>query len=51
MLVKPEIRMPKVGGRVMSLQDQQRKMSKSDDNAKNFISLLDQPNVSAKKIN
>ncbi len=25
-------------------------MSKSDDNAKNFISLLDEPNVAAKKI-
>ncbi|MBS3609131.1 tryptophan--tRNA ligase, partial [Staphylococcus aureus] len=49
-LVKPEIRMPKVGGRVMSLQDPTRKMSKSDDNAKNFISLLDEPNVAAKKI-
>ena len=49
-LVKPEIRMPKVGGRVMSLQDPTRKMSKSDDNQKNFISLLDEPNVAAKKI-
>ncbi|MDA2847276.1 tryptophan--tRNA ligase [Staphylococcus aureus] len=49
-LVKPEIRMPKVGGRVMSLQDPTRKMSKSDDNTKNFISLLDEPNVAAKKI-
>ena len=49
-LVKPEIRMPKVGGRVMSLQDQTKKMSKSDDNQKNFISLLDEPNVAAKKI-
>ncbi len=49
-LVKPEIRMPKVGGRVMSLQDPTRKMSKSDDNAKNFISLLDEPNVATKKI-
>ncbi len=25
-------------------------MSKSDDNTKNFISLLDEPNVAAKKI-
>lgn len=50
-LVKPEIRMPKVGGRVMSLQDPTKKMSKSDDNQKNFISLLDQPSVAAKKIN
>ena len=40
----------KVGGRVMSLQDPTRKMSKSDDNQKNFISLLDEPNVAAKKI-
>ena len=48
MSLKPEIRMPKVGGRVMSLQDPTRKMSKSDDNAKNFISLLDEPNVAAK---
>ncbi|RIO58523.1 tryptophan--tRNA ligase, partial [Mammaliicoccus sciuri] len=43
-------RMPKVGGRVMSLQEPTKKMSKSDDNQKNFISLLDQPNVAAKKI-
>lgn len=49
-LVKPEIRMPKVGGRVMSLQDPTRKMSKSDDNQKNFISLLDEPRLAAKKI-
>lgn len=49
-LVKPEIRMPKVGGRIMSLQDPTKKMSKSDDNHKNFISLLDEPNVAAKKI-
>lgn len=49
-LVKPEIRMPKVGGRVMSLQDPTKKMSKSDGNQKNYISLLDEPNVGAKKI-
>lgn len=49
-LIKPEIRMPKVGGRVMSLQDPTKKMSKSDDNQKNFISLLDEPNVAAKKL-
>ena len=42
--------MPKVGGRVMSLQDPTRKMSKSDDNQKNFISLLDEPRLAAKKI-
>ncbi|HCA7066098.1 TPA: tryptophan--tRNA ligase [Staphylococcus pseudintermedius] len=49
-LTKPEIKMPEVGGRVMSLQDPTKKMSKSDDNPKNFISLLDEPKVSAKKI-
>ncbi|UXR78877.1 MULTISPECIES: tryptophan--tRNA ligase [unclassified Staphylococcus] len=49
-LVKPEIQMPKVGGRVMSLQDPTKKMSKSDDNQKNFISLLDEPRLAAKKI-
>ena len=46
-LVKPEI-LKKVGGRVMSLQDPTKKMSKSDDNQKNFISLLDEPNVAKK---
>ncbi|HAR6212922.1 TPA: tryptophan--tRNA ligase [Staphylococcus pseudintermedius] len=49
-LTKPEIKMPEVGGRVMSLQDPSKKMSKSDDNPKNFISLLDEPKVAAKKI-
>mgnify|MGYP000193002112 FL=1 len=34
----------------MSLQDPTKKMSKSDDNQKNFISLLDEPHVAAKKI-
>ncbi|EGQ4130970.1 tryptophan--tRNA ligase [Staphylococcus pseudintermedius] len=49
-LTKPEIKMPEVGGRVMSLQDPTKKMSKSDDNPKNFISLLDEPKIAAKKI-
>ncbi|EZX23168.1 tryptophanyl-tRNA synthetase, partial [Staphylococcus aureus C0673] len=49
-LIKPEIHMPKFGARIMSLQDPSKKMSKSDDNQKNFISLLDEPNVAAKKI-
>ncbi|EGQ3255208.1 tryptophan--tRNA ligase [Staphylococcus pseudintermedius] len=49
-LTKPKIKMPEVGGRVMSLQDPTKKMSKSDDNPKNFISLLDEPKVAAKKI-
>ncbi|ULG74900.1 tryptophan--tRNA ligase [Macrococcus brunensis] len=46
----PEVRMPKVGGRVMSLQEPTKKMSKSDSNTKGFISLLDPPATVAKKI-
>ena len=34
----------------MSLQDPASKMSKSDDNPNNYISLLDEPNVILKKI-
>ena len=46
-LVKPEIVCLRLAG-VMSLQDPTKKMSKSDNNQKNFISLLDEPNVAAK---
>lgn len=46
----PEIKLPKVGGRIMSLNDPTKKMSKSDDNQKSFITLLDDPNQAAKKI-
>ncbi len=46
----PEVKHPEVGGRIMSLNDPTRKMSKSDDNAKSFISLLDNPKTAAKKI-
>lgn len=46
----PEIKLPKVGGRIMSLNEPTKKMSKSDDNQKSFISLLDDPNQAAKKI-
>ena len=46
----PEVRIPKVGARVMSLQDPTKKMSKSDANSKGFISLLDEPKVIEKKI-
>ena len=38
----PEVRIPKVGARVMSLQDPTKKMSKSDPNQKAFISMLDE---------
>ncbi|MFS0782882.1 tryptophan--tRNA ligase [Bacillus sp. 1P06AnD] len=46
----PEVRTPKVGARIMSLQDPTRKMSKSDPNPKGLIALLDEPNVLRKKI-
>ncbi|GAA0325187.1 tryptophan--tRNA ligase [Bacillus carboniphilus] len=46
----PEVRITKVGARVMSLQDPLKKMSKSDPNQKAFISLLDEPKQIEKKI-
>lgn len=46
----PEVKHPEVGGRIMSLNDPTKKMSKSDDNQKSFISLLDEPRLAAKKI-
>lgn len=50
LLVLPQGIFPKTGARVMSLQDPTSKMSKSDKNAKGFISLLDEPKVIEKKI-
>ncbi|MDD3920262.1 MAG: tryptophan--tRNA ligase [Eubacteriales bacterium] len=41
----PDGYIPKVGGRIMSLQDPTKKMSKSDDNPNGFIALLDEPDV------
>ena len=41
---------PKVGARIMSLQEPTKKMSKSDDNPNNFIMLLDEPKQIAKKL-
>ena len=46
----PDIRTPKVGARIMSLQDPTKKMSKSDENEKGFISMLDEPKKIEKKI-
>lgn len=46
----PEIRIPKVGARIMSLQEPTRKMSKSDENKRSFISLLDEPKQIERKI-
>lgn len=46
----PEGLLPKVGANIMSLQEPVKKMSKSDENPKAYISLLDDMNVIAKKI-
>lgn len=46
----PEIRVPKVGARIMSLQEPTKKMSKSDENIKSFVSMLDDPKKIEKKI-
>ena len=45
----PEAYIPQVGARVMSLQDPQSKMSKSDENANAYISLVDPPDVIMRK--
>jgi tryptophanyl-tRNA synthetase len=47
----PEPYIPTVNARVMSLQDATKKMSKSDDNRKNVITLLEDPKSILKKIN
>lgn len=49
-LIVPEVKIPEQGARIMSLQDPTKKMSKSDTNAKGYISMLDEPNVIRKKI-
>lgn len=41
---------PKEGARVMSLQDPSKKMSKSDDNRNNVITLLEDPKAIVKKL-
>ena len=46
----PEAFIPKEGARVMSLQDPQKKMSKSDNNDKNIVSILDDFKRIQKKI-
>ena len=48
--VVPEPYIPSIGARVMSLQDATKKMSKSDDNRKNVITLLEDPKSITKKI-
>lgn len=46
----PDIKIPQVGARIMSLQEPTKKMSKSDENVRGFISMLDTPKQMEKKI-
>lgn len=46
----PDAYVPKAGARIMSLQDPDRKMSKSDENDKNFVSIIDDAKKIEKKI-
>ena len=48
--VLPEGMLPKAGRRLMSVQDPTKKMSKSDDNPKNVIRMLEDPKSILKKI-
>lgn len=46
----PEGYVPKAGAKIMSLQEPEKKMSKSDDNPNSFILLTDSPDIIRKKI-
>ncbi len=48
--VVPKTLTPKVGAKIMSLQNPTKKMSKSEDNPKATIDLLDEPSIARKKI-
>ncbi len=45
----PEEFIPKIGARIMSLQEPEKKMSKSDANPSSYIALLDSPETIIKK--
>jgi len=49
-LKMPDAYIGKQGARVMSLQEPTKKMSKSDENEKNFVSIIDTPKKIEKKI-
>lgn len=46
----PDPYIPEFGARIMSLQEPEKKMSKSDTNPKNYIGLLEDPKKLSKKI-
>ena len=45
----PEPYIPKIGARVMSLQDPTKKMSKSDENLNSWVAILDDPDAIMRK--
>ncbi|MBC7741328.1 MAG: tryptophan--tRNA ligase [Bdellovibrionaceae bacterium] len=49
-LKMPQAFVSKMGARIMSLQDPTKKMSKSDENEKNFVSIIDDEKKIEKKI-
>lgn len=49
-LKMPEPFIPKMGARIMSLQDPSKKMSKSDENEKNFVAVIEDAKKIEKKI-
>ncbi len=49
-LKMPDAFIGKSGARIMALQDPTKKMSKSDENDKNFVSIIDSPKKILKKI-
>ncbi len=49
-LKMPEAYVGKMGARIMALQEPEKKMSKSDENEKNFVSIIDDPKQIEKKI-
>ena len=48
--VIPKPLISKTGARIMSLQDPHKKMSKSDENPKNYVSIIESPKQITKKI-
>jgi tryptophanyl-tRNA synthetase len=46
----PEAYISKMGARIMSLQDPDKKMSKSDENEKNYVLVIDEPKKIEKKV-
>lgn len=45
----PEPYIPRVGAKIMSLQNPEKKMSKSDPNPNGFVAIMDEPDVIMKK--